>query len=1171
MCVEYRFRCSPRTAFVVVTAVLSVAASLDSRAAEPAVDFNQDIRPILSNHCFACHGPDEEQRDSGLRLDTEDGLLGVVEAGSPDDSDLIARVFAEDEGMLMPPPEAHKPLSAEQKEKLRQWVQQGAAYASHWSFVAPTRPADESIDAFIDAKLAQAGLEPSGPEDPRRLFRRLAFDLTGLPPNIEDLERFAADPSLEAYEAAVDRMLASPRYGEHMARFWLDLVRYGDTHGLHLDNYREMWPYRDWVIQAFNDNKPFDQFGIEQLAGDLLPDPTREQLIASGYNRLNVTTSEGGSIYDEVFFRNVVDRVDAFGTVFLGLTTQCATCHDHKFDPITQKDYYSLYAFFNSLDGRALDGNAKDHPPNIRVPQPEDERQLAAIAEQLASLDAESRQPIDTVDAQQARWEESLEREGELRWHVLQPETYSLQDDSTLTLARLEDGSLQATGQPPAKDTLTLEAPLPDGPGLRLLRLEVLTDGPKGLGGLSPNGNAVLSEIEIETKSTATGGEWLPIKVAYGEADYEQPDGKFALAYAYDGKVAANEGWAIGAHLNPGPRTAWFATRGLLGEGDDARLRVRLKFQSQYAGHQFGHVRFSVSDQIPQAAPEKQLKQSPWHLAGPFPVESAQPGYDRKIGSLKGPLDPAKTIRYQDQDYAWQAKESFGDAVPNDLPVVDDQPSVTLLHRTITAPAAQKTSLLLGTDDGVQVWLNGKQVAMVREARPLIPLENEYQLDLQQGANELYLRVVNHSAASSFSYALRSPSAPVPEAIKTVAAMPAEKRSAAQSAALQSYYRQVACLHPDWLALQDERAGLVKRREQIRESTPITLIWKETDKPRQAHLMQRGQYDQPGEEVPRRVPEFLPPMDEDAPRDRLGLARWLFAPDHPLTARVAVNRFWQQVFGTGIVKTSEDFGSQGDQPSHPRLLDYLAVDFQSNGWNVKRLMKQLVMSEAYRRSSAATPAMIAADPGNRVLARGPRFRLDAEMLRDQALAVSGLLVEKIGGPSVKPPQPDGLWFAVGYSGSNTVRFKADSGDKIYRRSVYTFWKRTSAPPQMSTFDAPSRESCTARRERTNTPLQALLLMNEQQYVTAAKRLAAEVLGIKASDRQRVDELFHSVVLRPPSDAEAAELVSLLEDARRMYEQDPAVAELLVGSPEPEQAAWTILANTLLNLDEVVSK
>ncbi|WP_162275928.1 PSD1 and planctomycete cytochrome C domain-containing protein [Roseimaritima ulvae] len=1154
-----------------LASLLVLAAGVSSRAADPAIDFNQDVRPILSNHCFACHGPDEEKRDSGLRLDTQDGLFEVVTAGSLEDSELIARVLSEDEDTVMPPPRMHKPLSDAQQETLRQWVLQGAPYAAHWSFVPPQRPAPTDIDAFINQRLAAAGLQANGPEDPRRLFRRLSFDLTGLPPTVEETERFAADPSDEAYEQAVDRMLASPRYGEHMARFWLDLVRYGDTHGLHLDNYREMWPYRDWVIRAFNDNKPFDQFSIEQLAGDLLPDPTQDQMIASGFNRLNVTTSEGGSIYDEVFFRNVVDRVDAFGTIFLGLTTQCSTCHDHKFDPITQQDYYSLYAFFNSLDGRALDGNAKDHPPNIRVPQPENEQQLAEIDRLLAALDVEARQPIDTVDAEQTRWEQSLTEGGEVRWHTLQPDQYSLDEGSPLTLAKLEDGSLQATGKPAAKDNLTIEAPLPDQAGLRLLRLEVLTAGPKVPAGLSPNGNAVLTEIEVETKSPATGDQWLPIKLAYGEADYEQPDGKFALTYAFDGKEVGNEGWAIGGHLHPGPRTAWFASRGLLSEGQDARLRVRLKFQSQYAGHQFGHVRFSVSDQIPQAAEDKQLQQSPWHLAGPFPVESAKPGYDRNIGSLKGALDAAKPIRYDDQDYAWTVQDEFGDAVPNDLPVTADQPSVVLLHRTLTAPTAQKATLLLGTDDGVQVWLNGKKVGETQQARPLIPLQDEYQLDLVAGENQLYLKVVNHSGDSSFSYAIRSPAAIVPAAVRALAALPAERRSEPQAAALQTYYRQAVCLHPDWLALKDERAGLLKQRETVRNQAPITLVWKETKQPRQAHIMLRGQYDQPGDKVTRRVPEFLPPLADDAPVDRLGLARWLFAPDHPLTARVAVNRFWQQVFGTGIVKTSEDFGSQGDQPSHPELLDFLAIDYRENNWDVKRLMKQLVMSDAYRRDTTATAEMLAADPTNRLLARGPRFRLDAEMLRDQALDVGGLLVEKVGGPSVKPPQPDGLWFAVGYSGSNTVRFKADSGDKIYRRSVYTFWKRTSAPPQMSTFDAPSRESCTARRERTNTPLQALLLLNEQQYVTAAKRLAADALGTEAADEQRMHELFQQVTFRPPSDVELKELQGLLADMQTLYEQNSEAAKQLVDKPEPALAAWTIIANTLLNLDEVVSK
>jgi hypothetical protein len=471
------------------------------------------------------------------------------------------------------------------------------------------------------------------------------------------------------------------------------------------------------------------------------------------------------------------------------------------------------------------------------------------------------------------------------------------------------------------------------------------------------------------------------------------------------------------------------------------------------------------------------------------------------------------------------------------------------------------------------VYLGGKQVGILKGPRKLNPLVQEYELALKQGENDLYIKVVNHSGPSQLTYAYRSPAIDVPTELAQLVSVPAAGRTPADRTSLQKYYRKVICLHPDWLALIDQEKGVRKAKEKLRGEIPTTLVWKELAEPRQAHVQTRGQYDQPADAVERATPPFLPEFPEAAPRDRLGLAQWLTLAEHPLTARVTVNRFWQQIFAVGLVKTSEDFGSQGQPPSHPLLLDWLAVDFRENGWDVKRLLKMLVMSDTYRRSSHLTDAMLALDPSNQFLARGPRHRLDAEVLRDQSLALSGLLVDQQGGPSVKPPQPSGLWAAVGYSGSNTVRFQADEGEKIYRRSVYTFWKRTSPPPQMSTFDAPSRESCTARRERTNTPLQALLLMNEAQYVEAAHHLAKRAVGNSSltSIDERAAWLFETVTVRLPRDEELQEMVALLEDMAAYYDQHPDLAGKLLGTSDPREAAWTILASTLLNLDEVVSK
>lgn len=999
-----------------------VAMTTIASADDAMVDFNRDVRPILSDHCFACHGPDEQKREADLRIDTADGLASMVHPGDLESSELISRIESDDPETRMPPKDFHKPLSESQINQIKNWVAGGAEFSQHWSFVAPTKqtdaPTDPSaaIDYYIDQKIAASGLTPNPVADRRTLLRRVYLDLNGLPPTREQLHTFLADDSPEAFERLVDRLLGSIDFGQHTGRYWLDLVRYGDTHGLHLDNYREMWPYRDWVIDAFNANMPHDEFIKKQLAGDLLPGATDADRIASGFNRLNVTTNEGGSIYDEVFARNVMDRTDAFGTIFLGLSTGCAVCHDHKFDPITSKDYYSLSAFFNSLDGKAMDGNVKDHAPVMATPTEEERAEVAEIERAIEEIRQQMKEPIATVDQAQSSWQQALIGGAEPRIERLVPIEVKSYADATMKIA--EDGSVELVGDAAAKDITTIVAPLPEGAQWLTVQLEAFVESPEERVGASTNGNVVLSEITIETRDRQSDGQWTNVPITGAYANIEQADGPFSIKYAIDGKVNDSEGWAVAGHQQLGPRTASFATPSLIAEGGDPQIRIKLKYRSKFAKHQFRRVRFSVTD----APPTEDAVEVPKHL-----------------------LD------------------------------------------AITATDVQ----------------------------------------------------------------------PTPEI----------------AAEIRDHYRQHHCQHPDWLVLVDQLSGATKSKEKLQQQFPTTLVWKELGEPRQAHILIRGQYDAPGDAVPRATPEFLPGFPDNAPTDRLGLALWLTSASHPLTARVAVNRFWQQIFGTGLVKTSEDFGSQGEPPSHPKLLDWLAVDFQQNGWDVKRLIKSLVMSKTYQRSAWTNDSMIQVDPSNRLLARGPRHRLDAEVLRDQALALSGLLVDQQGGPSVKPPQPDGLWKAVGYSGSNTVQFTADSGDKVYRRSVYTFWKRTSPPPQMSTFDAPSRESCTARRERTNTPLQALVLMNEQQYVEAAHQLARRALEQSqlVTSEQRIQWLFESVTCRLPSEQESHELQALLKDLTEHYKQQPEEANAFNRSTNATDAAWAILASTMLNLDEVVTK
>ncbi|TWU15603.1 PSD1 and planctomycete cytochrome C domain-containing protein [Allorhodopirellula heiligendammensis] len=1003
------------------------------------VDFSRDIRPLLSDHCFACHGPDENKRESGVRLDTAEGAQSVIDLDDWETSVLLERINSDDPDMLMPPPDYHKPLSDDARSLLSNWVQQGAEFQAHWSFTPPTLrdlPAssgdtsDDPIDCWINAALEKKSLRANGPADRVTLARRVAFDLTGLPPTWSQVQRFIHDTDPDAYEKYVDGLLSSSHYGEHMARYWLDLVRYGDTHGLHLDNYREMWPYRDWVISAFNENKPMDVFITEQLAGDLLPEATLAQQIASGFNRLNVTTNEGGSIYEEVFARNVIDRTDAFGTVFLGLTTGCAVCHDHKFDPISQREFFSLSAFFNSLDGRALDGNTKDHAPVVRVASEEQQQRLDEIATEIAAIDLQQDGLLPDVDAAQKAWESALAGSSNAKSAVLRPRT--AQSKSKTETSIIDDTIVHVAGKVAAKETIEIECELPPGQW-RMLQLGALTDDQNTRVGASSNGNAVLSEIVLQTRPDDQS-EWQAVKIASALASRQQTDGDgFSVEMAVDGAIDADRGWAVAGHQSEGPRTAWFELQSQVDSTPETptQLRIELHYQSKYAGHMFRDVQLTVYDDV-----ETRLGEA--FAAGE--VELAEP--------LKAAL------------------------------------------------------------------------AAIAKREP--PADN------------------------------------------------ADAQSASE--AVREFYRRKYCRSPQWLAIQDLRSGLIKMQSDLQNSLPTTLVWKETTEPREARVLIRGQYDAPGDAVDRGTPAFLPPLRSDDDTDRLALAEWLTADDHPLTARVAVNRFWQQLFGTGLVKTSEDFGSQGTPPSHPELLDMLAIEFRESGWDVKAMMKRLVMTDAYQRDAKSTAEMQAIDPNNRLLARGPRFRLDAEMLRDQMLSVSGLLVDQQGGPSVKPPQPAGLWAAVGYTDSNTATFVADEGDKIYRRSVYTFWKRTSAPAVMTTFDAPSRESCTARRERTNTPLQALLMLNEPQTMAASRRLADQMIETDTTNpKLSLTDLFEKITLRSPTAGELDSLASLLTDLTDLYGESPDQATKLVGSADASLAAWTVLASTLLNLDEVVCK
>lgn len=1025
-----------------IAGVCCFAGSLTAWSAEPKLEFNRDIRPILSNNCYLCHGPDAKQRQAGLRLDRRDEAIQPLESGQPAivpgdalKSHLLARINATNPDEVMPPPASGKSLTAEQKAKLKLWIEQGAEYQGHWAFLAPVRPEPPAvmndkfvrndIDRFVLRRLLAEGLQPSPEADKPTLIRRVTLDLTGLPPTPAEVDAFLADNSPSAYETVVDRLLTSPRFGEHFGRIWLDAARYGDTHGLHLDNERSLWPYREWVINAFNRNLPFDQFTIEQLAGDLLPNPTTEQLIATGFNRCNVTTSEGGAINDEWLVRYAVDRVETTSTVWLGLTMGCAVCHDHKFDPITQKEFYSLYSFFYSLADQAMDGNALLPPPTMKLPSSEQTAQLAEFDRQIAET----------------------------------------QKKISETLAKID-------------------------------YVDPAGDGPADVLRLFPQDYVWIDDV-LPAGGQSVGVEWKFVPAAAGPV-YRSGLSSVLKATGLMQLVmqGANPTLKVGA----GDKLFAYVYLDVL----DPPKEIMLQFNDGGWEHRV----FWGEDRIPWGEPK-----TPAHVhAGPLP-------------------EAGKWVRLE------------VDAAKVNLPA-----------------GAMLNGWAFTQFDGTCYW----------DAAGIVTSTPQNELSFASLAEwEQYERGLQQSK--------------LPGHIQPLVKLDAAQRNPDQQAQLKSYFIEniYDATRTTFDPLHAQITTLTAQKTALDGLIPSTMITADLPTPRDAFVLIRGAYDKPSDKVDRGVPSAFPPLPADAPLNRLGLARWLTAPNHPLTARVIVNRYWQQYFGTGIVKTAEDFGSQGQWPAHPELLDWLATEFIRTGWDVKGLQKLIVMSGAYRQSSKVSPVLQQRDPENLLFARGPRFRLDAEVIRDSVLFSSGLLVEKFGGKSVKPPQPEGIWEAVSFIGSTTREFRADQGEAAYRRSLYTFWKRTSPPPVMLTFDAPSRENCTVRRARTNTPLQALALMNDKQYVEASRQLAERMLAYKpSSDVARLAFGFGLVTARQPTAAEAQVLEKVLLKQRERYTADkPAAEKLLAYADSPrnpavdpsEHAAWTIVANLLFNLDEAITK
>jgi hypothetical protein len=969
----HRYLASLVSAVGLGTLLIGVASEAPERPPARKVDFNRDVLPILSEHCFRCHGPDSGSVAAGLRLDmfetatADRGGFKAVDPGKPESSRILARAGAKDEAMRMPPmASGMAPLSREQLETLRLWILDGAKYKKHWAFVAPDEPArpavsdpkwpKQEMDYFVLASLDGAGLKPARQADLRTLARRASLSLTGLPPSPEEIEGLLKSKD---YGAFVDRLLASPRYGEHQARYWLDAVRYGDTHGLHLDNERSIWPYRDWVVRALNDDLSFDQFALWQIAGDLLPEPTTEQLIASGYVRLNPTTAEGGAIEEEFLVKNTFDRVDTFGTVFLGMTVGCAKCHDHKYDPITQKEYYGLFAYFNSTADAPLDGNLLAPAPAIKAATPEQERELDRMRSSLRALE-------DRVDRQ-----------------------------------------------------------------------------------------AALAWIKNERVAPPVFGKW-ELSPVYSAETFD-----LAHATAFAPEIA---------------EVAWTPT-------------------------------------------------------------------DIALGRLKAEI--IKKVN-----------------------------SAVYVRTTIQSENANEIVLRLGSDDSIKLWANGKLVHDNKALRALAPDQDSVKVPLAKGANTILIKVVNAAGGDGIYVAYGDP-----RAERIDRAFKATQRPQMTADEQRELAAVVLTFGPETESGKRYRET-TKQLADFEAALPFTLVAKEMEKPREAYLLRRGEYDLRGEVVPRHIPAVFGTLPATSPNNRLGLAQWLVSDQDAMLARVTVNRIWQHHFGTPIVQSAENFGVQGDWPTHPDLLDHLAVKFRDEGWSMKKLHKAIVTSAAFMQESVVTEEKLAKDPENKLLSRGPRFRLDAEVLRDYALFVSGTLVEKLGGKGVKTYQPEGLWEAVGYPTSNTSKYVQDHGEALYRRSLYLFWKRTSPPPTMSVFDAPNRESCIVNRSRTNTPLQALVGMNGVQFVEASRNMAQRVMLAKKTDDERARYAFLLATGRPPSDQESRIIVDTLRKQLAEYKADHAQAEKLLKVGESardeslngaDHAAWTMVCNMLLNLDEAVTQ
>ncbi len=1168
-----------------VCAAIMMAASARGAA---VVDFSRDVRPILSNRCFKCHGPDEGSRKGKLRLDEyaaatgagKSGEIAIV-PGKPVQSEFIKRLFSHDPDEIMPPAEAKMEMSDGEREILKRWVAQGAAYERHWSFVAPVKVAlpaatdANPIDRLVGKKLAAEHLKPSPEAGRYQLIRRVSLDLTGLPPDEKEVENFVNDRSPDAYEKVVDRLLASPHYGERWARRWMDLARYADTNGYEKDRERSIWPWRDWVIRALNADMPFDQFTIRQLAGDLLPEPTVDDRVATGFHRNSMLNEEGGIDPLEFRYHAMTDRVATTGTTWLGLTVGCAQCHTHKYDPMLHREYFSMMAFLNNTEELSLDLPDDQLP----VKQAERERRAAALMTKLAS-----KWPVE---------------DGDSKW--LPTSLVKAEAESGEVPKILADQSALFASQGPDKETHVIHFDT-KGPSVDRVKLEALVapEIASGGPGRTGHGNFVLSEIELFTRDDNTAdAAWVPVKLSSAVSEIEQ-DG-YPVAAAIDGKPET--GWAVikkGTETKSDKRAVIRFERPLATTGI-RHFKARL-VQNYGDFHTIGRIRLTTGAPLESkliATPEQASltafdawldavrKQTvPWTILRPDAMESSEPILDLEADSsvfVSGDTtkDDRFTLTFKNPPAGIAAirLDALTDKrLPNYGPgktYYEGTPGDFLLYRfsvkadgkevqLASANSAMGDSAKAAIDeDDLTGWKPGRigeaDQAVFELAEPLASAK-ELVIEMRMGRH--YVATMGKFRLSATAISGKAKARVLPADLEETLASGSDEKIAEQRERL---YRHFLLNAPELAEASKAIRDLLKPITPVRS---LVMTERAPQHPRRTHRHNRGEFLQPAEIVEPDVPPFLPPMKAGEPRNRLGFARWLVSRENPLTARVAVNRQWQAFFGIGLTKTLDDFGYQGEEPSNQELLDWLAVDFMESGWSLKKLHRLIVTSATYRQDSRVTPELLERDPQNRLLARGPRVRSDAEMIRDLSLSAAGLLPEKLYGPPVRPPQPASVTEGT-YAG---MEWKVSEGEDRYRRALYTFAKRSTPYASFQTFDAPTGEACIARREISNTPLQSLVLLNDEVFYQAAQALGKETSAFPGSAAEKITFAFKRCLTRPPTGSEIERLIVFRDrQLDRLKAGELKTAELMPTGSTDDETGWMTVARILLNLDETITK